>query len=211
MKIILLKHQIPNKFELPKFQTFSPHPLPLPSGERGLFRDWNLRFVWDYGFVIWNLKSPKPFFQAALAKNSEKPLMVIILIVGAFLIPLTLIIFAANLLSKIGVDHVDETEEKATEMGQMSDAASCSCHGGIKFNEAIDDHKVFSRNREEKVDIDEPIWKEPSIGEEDSIDRSGGSDHRNELIGRENDGANPCPDPAEEEIEQEFSRSPIAF
>ena len=137
--------------------------------------------------------------------------MIIIFIARTFLRPLTLIVFAANLLSKIGVNHVDETEEKATQMGEVSDAASCPLHGRIKFKEAVDDHQVFSRNREEKVNIDEPIWEEPSIGQEDSIDRSGGSDHRNELVGRNKDGANPCPDPAEEKIEQEFSRSPIAF
>ena len=137
--------------------------------------------------------------------------MVIIFIVRTSLIPLTLIIFAANLLSNVGIEHVDETEEKATEMREVSDAASCSFHGRIKFKETVDDHQVFCRNREEKVDIDEPIWEEPSIGQEDSIDRSGGSDHRNELKRRENDGANPRPDPAEEKIEQEFSRSPVAF
>jgi hypothetical protein len=54
------KHQIPNKFQLPKFQIFSLHPPSPQWGEgkgEGLFRDWNLRFVWDLGFVIWNLKS----------------------------------------------------------------------------------------------------------------------------------------------------------
>jgi len=137
--------------------------------------------------------------------------MIIVPVARAPLRPLTLIISTANFLSKIGVNHVDKTEEKATEMSEVSDAASCSFHGRKKFNETIDDHQVFSRNREEKIEIDEPIWKEPSIGQEDSIDRSGGSDHRNELIGRENDSANPRPDPAEEKIEQEFSRSPIAF
>ncbi len=137
--------------------------------------------------------------------------MVIVPIARAFLVPLSSKIFAANLLSKIGVNHVDKAEEKATQMSEVSDATSCSFHGRIKFKEAIDDHQVFSRNREEKVDIDEPIWEEPSIGQEDSIDRSGGSDHRNELVGRKNDGTNPRPDPAEEKIEQEFSRSPIAF
>ena len=127
--------------------------------------------------------------------------MVIVSIVRAFLIPLTLIIFAANLLSKIGVAHVDETEEKAAQMSEVSNAASCSLHGRIKFKETIDNHQVFSRNREEKVDIDGSIWEQPSISQEDSIDRSGGSDHRNELIGRENDSANSRPDPAEEKIE----------
>jgi hypothetical protein len=138
-------------------------------------------------------------------------LVVIVSVVRSFLIPFPFVVGAANFLSNVGVDHVDETEKKTTQMSEVSDATSRSLHGRIKFKEAIDDHQVFSRNREKKVDIDEPIWEEPSIGQEDSIDRSGGSDHRNELIGRNKDGANPCPDPAEEKIEQEFSRSPIAF
>jgi hypothetical protein len=133
-------NQIPNKFQSPKFQTFSPHPLSLPTGERGLFRNWNLRFVWDLGFVICNLKSRKPFSQVALVKNSEKPLMVIVPVARASLRPLTLIIFAANFLPNIGIGHVDKTEEKTTQMGEVSDAASCPCHGRIKFEEAIDDH-----------------------------------------------------------------------
>jgi len=137
--------------------------------------------------------------------------MIIIFIIRASLGPLTLIIFAANFLPNDRISHIEKPEEEAPQMGEVSDAASCSFHGRIKFKEAIDDHKVFGRNREKKVDIDESIWEEPSIGQEDSIDRPGSSDHRNELVGRKNDGANPRPDPAEEKIEQEFSRSPVAF
>jgi hypothetical protein len=66
--------------------------------------------------------------------------MIIIFVTRAPLRPLTLIIFAANFLSNVGVDHVDETEKKATQMSEVSDAASCSLHGRIKFKEAIDDH-----------------------------------------------------------------------
>jgi len=127
--------------------------------------------------------------------------MVIVPIARASLRPLPLIIFAANLLSKIGVNHVDETEEKATQMREVSDTASCSRPGRDELDQAKNDDKILGRDGKEKIDVDEPIWKEPSIGEEDSIDCSGGSDHRNGLIGRKNDGANPSPDSAEEKIE----------
>ena len=66
--------------------------------------------------------------------------MVIVLVARALLVPLSLIIFAANLLSKIGVNHLDKAEEKATQMSEVSNATSCSFHGRIKFMEAIDDH-----------------------------------------------------------------------
>jgi hypothetical protein len=137
--------------------------------------------------------------------------MIIIFVTRSFLRPPTVIILAANFLSNVGGDHVDETEEEATQMSEVSDAAPCSCHGRIKLKEAIDDHKVFGGNREEKVDIDKPIWEEPSVGQQDSINGSGGSDHGNKLRRRENCGANSRPDTTEEKIEQEFSRSPIAF
>jgi hypothetical protein len=66
--------------------------------------------------------------------------MVIIVVVRSSLRPLTLIIFTANFLPNIGIGHVDKTEEKPTQMSEVSDAASCSFHGRIKFKEAIDDH-----------------------------------------------------------------------
>ena len=159
------------------------------------------------GFVIWNLKSRKPFFQAALVKNSDKPLMVVILIVGAFLIPFPSVVRAANLLSKIGVDHVDETEEKATQMSEVRNASPRSLDRRDEFNEAEDDNEIFGRDREEKVDIYEPIWEEPSIGQEDSIDRSRGSDHRNPAIRirSKKNCTDTSTDPTEEKIEQEFS------
>jgi hypothetical protein len=66
--------------------------------------------------------------------------VVIVLVVRTFLIPFSFVVGAANLLSKIGIAHVDKTKEKAPEMGEVSDAASCSLHGRIKFKEAIDNH-----------------------------------------------------------------------
>jgi len=66
--------------------------------------------------------------------------MVVILIVGTSLRPLTFIILAANFLPNVGIGHVDKAEEKATEVSEVSDAASSSFHGRIKFKEAIDDH-----------------------------------------------------------------------
>ena len=39
--------------------------------------------------------------------------MIIVLVAGTFLIPFPFVLFAANLLSKIGVAHVDEPEKKA--------------------------------------------------------------------------------------------------
>ena len=108
--------------------------------------------------------------------------MIIIFVTRTSLGPLALIVFAANLLSKIGVNHVDETEEKATQMSEVRNACPGSLDRRYEFDEAEDDNEIFGRDGKEKVEIDEPIWKEPSIGQENSIDRSGGSDHRNPAI-----------------------------
>ena len=48
----------------------------------------------------------------------------------------------------------------------------------------INDDKVFGGDREEKIDIDEPVGKEPAEGEEKPVDGPGGSDHGDELIWR---------------------------
>ncbi len=139
--------------------------------------------------------------------------MIIIFVTRTSLRPLALIVFAANLLSKIGVDHVDKAEEKATQMSEVRNASPRSLDRRDEFNEAEDDNEIFGRDREEKVDIYEPIWEEPSIGQEDSIDRSRGSDHRNPAIRirSKKNCTDTSTDPAEEEIEQEFSRSPVAL
>jgi len=109
--------------------------------------------------------------------------MVIIPVTGAFLIQSPSPQLAADFLPNPGVAHKDQTEEKATQVSEVSDAASCPRHGRIKFEKPVDDDEVLGRNREEKVDIDEPIWEKPSKGQEDSVNGSGGPDYRNELVG----------------------------
>ena len=141
-------------------------------------------------------------------------LMVVIPILGTFLIPFPFVVGATNLLPYIGVPHIDEAEEKTTEMGEVGDSATgSSLERGEEFDEPINDDHIFCRDGEEEVDIDEAVGEEPSIGEKDSIDRSGCADHRDALIvmGREEDRADPCTDPAEKEKSQKLFRSPVTF
>ena len=67
-------------------------------------------------------------------------------------------------------------------MGEVGNAAPCSSPRGIdELDEAIKDNKIFGRDGKEEVDIDGSIREEPSIGQKESVDRSGGSDDRDEL------------------------------
>jgi len=138
-------------------------------------------------------------------------LMVIVPVVGCSLIPFPFIIFAADFLSKIGISHIDKPKKEATQMGEVSNAPSCSLHGREEFDEAIDDDQVFSRNGEEKIDVNESIWEKPAEGQKYSVDGTRGSDYGDKLIGREDDSTNSGPHSTEEEIDQKLSRSPVTF
>jgi len=50
-------------------------------------------------------------------------LMVVIPAAGAFLRPLPFIIFPPNFEPNRWIGHIDQTEKKAAQMGEMSDAA----------------------------------------------------------------------------------------
>jgi hypothetical protein len=52
--------------------------------------------------------------------------MIIILIIGAFLRPLPFVIFAPNLLPDDGVGHIDQTEQEATQVGEVRDTPAGS-------------------------------------------------------------------------------------
>ena len=66
--------------------------------------------------------------------------------------PLPLIIFTANFLPDHGIAHIEETEKKAAQMGKVSDAPSRSPHRRKEFDEAENDHHVFSWHGEEEID-----------------------------------------------------------
>jgi hypothetical protein len=137
--------------------------------------------------------------------------VIIVLAVRPPLGPLLLIIITAKFLPDHRVEHIKKAEEKTAQMGEMCDAAPCSLHGGEEFDEAENDHKVFSRDGEEKVDIDESVWEKPTEGEKDSIDGPGGTNYGNELIWSKNNSTNSCSDSAEEEIKKESLGSPVVF
>jgi len=139
--------------------------------------------------------------------------MIVTPAVGASLRPFSFVIFTANFLSDRRVEHIKDAKEKTAKMGEVGDAPSRSPYRREEFDEAENDDKVFGRNGEQKVDVDEPIGKEPTEGEKDSVDGSGGAYHRNALVleGSEKSGTKTCTDSTEQKISYELFRSKIVF
>ena len=122
-------------------------------------------------------------------------------------------IFSADFLPDRWHGHIEETEKQTTQMRDMSDASSASLHRGEKFDKTVEDHHILSGNREEKIEVDEPVWEKPAEGQEQSINGSRGSNHGDALIevGSENDRTDPCCNAAEEEVLREPPGSPVIF
>ena len=137
--------------------------------------------------------------------------MIIILVVGASLRPFPLVVLTTNLLPNHRVGHIEKPEEQAAQMGKVSNSSSGPLHGSKEFNEAIDDHQIFGRDREEEINVDEPIGKEPTVSKKNSVDRSRGSNNRNKLVGNEEHCTNARPDSTKEKISQELPRPPIVL
>jgi hypothetical protein len=91
--------------------------------------------------------------------------MVIVPIVRASLGPLFFVIFAANSLPDDRVAHIDDSEQKATQMGEVRNPRTGSLYGREEFNKAEDNDKIFGRDGEEEVDVDETVWKKPTVGQ----------------------------------------------
>jgi hypothetical protein len=96
-------------------------------------------------------------------------------------------------------------------MGQVSNPSPCPCHGGKEFDQAENDYEVLCRDRDEKIDVDKPVGKEPSECQENSINGSGGANDWDELIGSDKNRAQTGPNPTEEEVFQKLSRPPVTF
>jgi hypothetical protein len=96
--------------------------------------------------------------------------------------------------------HIEKAEEKAAQVGEMSNTSSCPLSGREEFDEAENDNHIFGRDGEEEVDIDEPIWEEPAESQEDSVDCSRSPNDRNELVWGENHGTDACSNSTEKEV-----------
>jgi hypothetical protein len=122
----------------------------------------------------------------------------------ALLRPFSFIVLAADFLPKDGIEHIRQSKEKTSQMGEVSNSASGSSKRREEFDEAEKDDKVFCGDGEQEIDIDGPMGEEPPEGQKESVDRSRSPDYRDELFGRENHGADPCPDSTKEKISQKF-------
>jgi hypothetical protein len=127
-------------------------------------------------------------------------LMVDSAIAGSSLGQLPFVVFSADFLAKGWIAHVQDPENKASQMREVGNAPSGSLHGCIQFYEAENDHKILRRDGDKEVDVDEAVGEKPAKCQKDSIDGAGSSDHRNKLIRGKNDRANPCSDATEQEI-----------
>jgi len=78
--------------------------------------------------------------------------MVVIPITWAPLRPLPFIIFTAKFLPDHWISHVEEAEDKATQMGEVCNASPGSFHGREEFDETEDDYKVFGGYWEKEID-----------------------------------------------------------
>ncbi len=139
--------------------------------------------------------------------------MVVPSISRSFLRPLSSVGVTTNFLTKGGITHIEEAKEETSQVSEVTDAASGSSNRREEFNEAKKDDEIFCRDGEEKIDIDHPVWKEPAVGQKQSVDGSGRADDRVNLIeGRKKQGANHCGDtcsnPADEKIPKELSGTP---
>ncbi len=88
--------------------------------------------------------------------------MIVIPVSRAFLRPLPFVIFTTNFLPDRWISHIEETEEKTTQMGEVGNATPCSLHGREEFNETEDDHHVFGRDGEEEIDVRWDDWERAS-------------------------------------------------
>jgi hypothetical protein len=124
---------------------------------------------------------------------------------------LPFVVFSADFLSNGGVGHVQDPENKASQVGEVGNAPSGSLRGRIEFYEAEDDNKILRRDGDKEVDVNEAVWEKPAKCQKDSINGAGSSDHRNKLIRGKDDRAEARTDATEQEISQEFSRSPVTL
>jgi hypothetical protein len=132
-------------------------------------------------------------------------------IAGSSLGQLPFVVFSADFLAKGWIGHVQDPENKASQMCEVGNTPSGSLHGRIQFYEAENDHKILRRDGDKEVDVNEAGWEKPAKCQKDPINGARSSDHRNKLIRRENDSAEARTDATEQEISQEFSRAPGAL
>lgn len=78
--------------------------------------------------------------------------------------PLAFVVFTTNLLPDQRIGHIEKSEEKTAEVGEMGDASPRTFGGGEEGDEAEDDHHIFGRYGEEEIDVDGTVRKEPAKG-----------------------------------------------
>jgi hypothetical protein len=148
-------------------------------------------------FGVQSLESPK---HTLLKLKWVLRLVVDPAISGSSLGQLPFVVFSADFLAKGWIAHVQDPENKASQMREVGNAPSGSLHGRVQFYEAENDHKILRRDGDKEVDVNEAVWEKPAKCQKDSINGAGSSDHRNKLIRGKNDRANPCSDATEQEI-----------
>src|SRR4030042_3228784 len=97
------------------------------------------------------------FMTSSAPSLTVEDLVIITFVIRSFRGPFSFVMFASDLLLQGGISHVDQPDEKAAEVGEMGDAPACPTNGREEFDQAEDDHHIFCRNGEEKINIDEQL------------------------------------------------------
>jgi hypothetical protein len=137
--------------------------------------------------------------------------MIVLLVVRVFGGPFPPVIFTPDFPPDYRKDHVEQTEEKASQMGEVSHPAPCPPERGEEFDQSEKDDEVFGRDGKQEVEKDGPIWKKPAKGEKDAVNCSRSSDDRDKLVRGKEDSTESGSNAAEKEITHEFWRTPEVF
>src|SRR5437899_138695 len=94
-------------------------------------------------------------------------------------------------------------------MGKMGDATLAGSDRGIKCDGANDPNEMLHLDGEEKIKVNDLIWIDETIGQQDPVNAGGGADARRNLPGEKQGIQNSAPDDRHEVIfEKELTAPP---
>src|SRR5207237_8756032 len=79
-------------------------------------------------------------------------------------------------------------------MGKMGDATLAGGYRGIKCDGANDPNEMLHLDGEEKIKVNDLLWIDETLGQQDPVNADGGADARRHLPGEEQRRQNTGPD-----------------
>src|SRR5574341_2316972 len=74
-----------------------------------------------------------------------------------------------ELIPRIAAAQIEIAEDHAAQMGEMGNAALAGRDRGVKRDGADDPDKVLHLDRKEKVKINDPVWIDEPVGEQNAV------------------------------------------